>query len=70
MFTKTCFKIYLDKDNFCQYIFLYLFAIVFKQAFKNIFSPLRISIQENKLTCHITLFILVKFTIFSIQYNA
>ncbi len=28
MFTKTCFKIYLDKDIFCQYIFLYLFAIV------------------------------------------
>ncbi len=21
MFTKTCFKIYLDKDIFCQYIF-------------------------------------------------
>ncbi len=32
--------------------------------------PLRISIQENKLTYHITLFIFVKFTIFSIQYNA
>ncbi len=30
MFTKTCVKIYLDKDIFCQYIFLYLFAIVFK----------------------------------------
>ncbi len=30
MFTKTCFKIYLDKDIFCQYIFWYLFAIVFK----------------------------------------
>ncbi len=30
MFTKTCFKIYVDKDIFCQYIFLYLFDIVFK----------------------------------------
>ncbi len=30
VFTKTCFKIYLDKDIFCQYMFLYLFAIVFK----------------------------------------
>ncbi len=30
MFTKTCFKIYLDKYIFCQYIFLYLFATVFK----------------------------------------
>ncbi len=70
MFTKTCFKIYLEKDIFCQYIVLYLFAII---RIKNIFSPLRISIQENKLTCHITLFILfifVKFTIFPIQYNA
>ncbi len=30
MFTKTCFKIYVDKDIFCKYIFLYLFDIVFK----------------------------------------
>ncbi len=25
MFTKTCFKIYLDKEMFCQYIF-YIFV--------------------------------------------
>ncbi len=48
MFTKTCFKIYLDKDYFCQYSFVNICLLLFLSKHLKIYLALYV-FQSKKI---------------------
>ncbi len=53
MFTKTCFKIYLDKKKFGKCIFLYICLILFLSKHLKIYLFLYV-FQSKKINVHVT----------------